>query len=78
VLGPGDLTGDGSGGIWVDSLSAGIMRYSDGRLTTARLPLSGIAIKGLSRIPGTADIIAGGVVVHKDATTQAALLEYTH
>jgi hypothetical protein len=46
VLGPGDLTGDGSGGIWVDSLSAGIMH-------------------------------AGGVVVHKDATTQAAILEYT-
>jgi hypothetical protein len=48
-----------------------------GRLTTARLPISGIAIKGLSRIPGTAGILAGGVVVHENATTQAAILEYT-
>jgi hypothetical protein len=77
VFGPGDLTGDGSGGIWVDSLSAGIMHYSHGRLTTARLPISGIAIKSLARIPGTADILAGGVVIHKNATTQAAVLEYT-
>jgi nicotinamide mononucleotide (NMN) deamidase PncC len=53
------------------------MHYSHGRLTAARLPISGIAIKSLSRIPGTSDILAGGVVIHKNATTQAAVLEYT-
>jgi hypothetical protein len=77
VLDPGEVTGDGSGGIWVDSLGAGIMHYSDGRLTTARLPISGIDIKGLSLIPGTADVLAGGLVIHKNATTLAAVLEYT-
>jgi len=77
VLGPRAITGDGRGGIWVDSLSAGIMHYSGGRLTTVKLPVSGIAVKGLSQIPGTTDILGGGVVVHKNATTVAAILEYT-
>jgi hypothetical protein len=76
VLGPRAVTGDGRGGIWVQSDGAGIMHYSGGRLTTARLPIAGIAIKGLSRIPGTQDVLAGGVVVHQNATTVAAILEY--
>lgn len=44
------------------------MHYSDGRLTTVKLPVSGIAVKGLCQIPGTTDILGGGVVVHKTAT----------
>jgi hypothetical protein len=74
---PRGVTGDGNGGIWLVVYGVGVMHYSGGRLTTPKLPIPAIDIKGLSRIPGTTDILAGGVVVHKNATTVAAILKYT-
>jgi hypothetical protein len=66
-----------NGRSWSKLYGVGVMHYSDGRLTTAKLPIPAIGITGLSRIPGTTDILAGGVVVHKNATTVAAILKYT-
>jgi hypothetical protein len=73
---PRGLTGDGSGGFWLVVYGVGVMHYSDGRLTAAKLPIPAIDIKGVSRIPGTADILAAGVVAEKNATSSAAILDY--
>jgi hypothetical protein len=59
--GPAQVTGDGSGGLWLAGQGGGnpsvLLHYSGGHLTKVGLPSKGLVL-GLSRIPGTQDLIA--------------------
>lgn len=58
---------DGAGGLWLPMPAAGsqksyLVHYAAGKLTPATLPGSprGIAVSSISRVPGTAEQLAGG------------------
>ncbi len=61
------VAADGTGGLWLPMPGLGgqrsfILHYAAGKLTAARLPVNplGIAVDSISRIPGTAQQLAGG------------------
>ena len=86
--GPGpQFSSDGSGGLWLamtgpDGGPAHLVRYAAGRLTAAALPVGApkITILAVSRIPGTAQQLAGGFTHasgNGGASVAGVLLKYS-
>jgi hypothetical protein len=70
---------DGNGGLWIPAGEQGrsaLLHYSDGKFTKAALPGNGQPARAVSvsRIPGTADQLAGGFLPAADGSTYYALI----
>jgi len=80
--GTGQIAGDGHGGFWQPVVD-GLLHYSGGQLTAARLPRPAPDIRAdaVSLIPGTRVVLAGGSTLLNDnaifGPTVAAILQYT-
>lgn len=78
---------DGKGGLWLPLAETGrpapgLLHYSDGKLTVVALPKfdgGSIAVDSVSRIPGTAAELAGGVVPYPVGKTYhpAVIIQYS-
>lgn len=77
---------DGSGGLWIPAgdgaQNPALLHYADGRLTTVTLPEQASWVPtiadSLARIPGTSEMLAGGVQYTDGNTkTNSVVLEYS-
>jgi hypothetical protein len=80
----GQVSYDGDGGLWIpagSSSSQYLLHYADGKLTKAALPKNGGAsatAETVSRVPGTAQQLAGGYLPAADGSTHyAIILQYS-
>ena len=80
--GTGQIAGDGHGGFW-EPVVDGLLHYSGGQLTAARLPRPApdISVDAVSLVPGTRMVLAGGSALLNDnaifGPTAATILQYT-
>jgi len=71
----GAIASDGHGGLWLADVVSphgrALLHYSDGKLTTVRMPSTGMQVYSVTRIPGTGDALAGGYTVAQSGANSA-------
>ena len=81
-----EIVPDGKGGLWIPAGDGAgnpaLLHYQKGKLTTVTLPAQAVWVPtipdSLSRIPGTSEMLAGGVqYTDGNEATNSVLLQYS-